>query len=97
MRLEKALDRVGAWAKKNQYAAAVSRARMKATKRSEYSSQITVPIIPHMSQMNFIGIGAPNCGTTWLSAQLEARPQIGFAPNKGGLLFRRYIADLPSD
>jgi len=35
-----------------------------------------------MSQIDFIGIGAPKCGTTWLSAQLEAHPQIGFAPNK---------------
>jgi hypothetical protein len=35
-----------------------------------------------MSQINFIGIGAPKCGTTWLSAQLEAHPQIGFAPDK---------------
>ena len=52
------------------------------TKRSEYASQITAPIIPHMSQIDFIGIGAPKCGTTWLSAQLEAHPQIGFAPDK---------------
>ncbi len=36
----------------------------------------------HMSQIDFIGIGAPKCGTTWLSAQLEAHPQIGFAPDK---------------
>jgi Sulfotransferase domain len=35
-----------------------------------------------MSQIDFIGIGAPKCGTTWLSAQLEAHPQIGFAPDK---------------
>jgi len=35
-----------------------------------------------MSQINFIGIGAPKCGTTWISAQLEAHPQIGFAPDK---------------
>ena len=35
-----------------------------------------------MSQIDFIGIGAPKCGTTWLSAQLEAHPQIGFAPAK---------------
>jgi hypothetical protein len=35
-----------------------------------------------MSHINFIGIGAPKCGTTWLSAQLEAHPQIGFAPDK---------------
>ncbi len=35
-----------------------------------------------MSKIDFIGIGAPKCGTTWLSAQLEAHPQIGFAPEK---------------
>ena len=35
-----------------------------------------------MSRIDFIGIGAPKCGTTWLSAQLEAHPQIGFAPEK---------------
>ena len=35
-----------------------------------------------MSPIDFIGIGAPKCGTTWLSAQLEAHPQIGFAPEK---------------
>ncbi len=35
-----------------------------------------------MSHIDFIGIGAPKCGTTWLSAQLEAHPQIGFAPDK---------------
>jgi Sulfotransferase domain len=35
-----------------------------------------------MSQIEFLGIGAPKCGTTWLSAQLEAHPQIGFAPDK---------------
>ena len=34
-----------------------------------------------MSQIDFIGIGAPKCVTTWLSAQLAAHPQIGFAPN----------------
>jgi hypothetical protein len=38
--------------------------------------------MPHMSDIDFIGIGAPKCGTTWLSAQLEAHPQIGFAPDK---------------
>jgi Sulfotransferase domain len=38
--------------------------------------------MPHMSHIDFIGIGAPKCGTTWLSAQLEAHPQIGFAPHK---------------
>jgi hypothetical protein len=35
-----------------------------------------------MSKIDFIGIGAPKCGTTWLSAQLEAHPEIGFAPDK---------------
>ena len=38
--------------------------------------------MPHMSRIDFIGIGAPKCGTTWLSSQLEAHPQIGFAPDK---------------
>ena len=38
--------------------------------------------MPHISQIDFIGIGAPKCGTTWLSAQLEVHPQIGFAPDK---------------
>ncbi len=36
----------------------------------------------HMSKIDFLGIGAPKCGTTWMSAQLEAHPQIGFAPDK---------------
>src|SRR5262249_7588752 len=35
-----------------------------------------------MTHIDFIGIGAPKCGTTWLSAQLDAHPQIGFAPDK---------------
>jgi hypothetical protein len=35
-----------------------------------------------MSLVDFIGIGAPKCGTTWFSARLEAHPQIGFAPDK---------------
>ena len=35
-----------------------------------------------MTKIDFIGIGAPKCGTTWLSAQLEAHPEIGFAPEK---------------
>jgi Sulfotransferase domain len=39
-------------------------------------------MMPHMSRIDFIGIGAPKCGTTWLSAQLETHPQIGFAPDK---------------
>ena len=34
------------------------------------------------SAIDFIGIGAPKCGTTWLSAQLDAHPQILFAPDK---------------
>jgi len=38
--------------------------------------------MPDISKIDFIGIGAPKCGTTWLSAQLEAHPQIGFAPDK---------------
>ncbi len=38
--------------------------------------------MPQMSYIDFIGIGAPKCGTTWLSAQLEAHPQIDFAPDK---------------
>ena len=32
--------------------------------------------------IDFIGIGAPKCATTWLSTQLEAHPQLGFAPEK---------------
>lgn len=39
-------------------------------------------MMPQMSKIDFVGIGAPKCGTTWLSAQLEAHPQIGFAPDK---------------
>ena len=35
-----------------------------------------------MSEIDFVGIGAPKCGTTWLSIQLQAHPQIGFAPDK---------------
>ena len=35
-----------------------------------------------MSHIDFIGIGAPKCGTTWFSAQLDTHPQIGFAPDK---------------
>ena len=38
-------------------------------------------MMSHMSRIDFIGVGAPKCGTTWLSAQLEAHPQIGFAPD----------------
>jgi hypothetical protein len=43
-------------------------------------------------QIDFIGIGAPKCGTTWLSAQLEAHPQIGFAPDKEVYYFADTIA-----
>ena len=63
---------------------------MKATKRSEYTFRGTVPMMPHMSHIDFVGIGAPKCGTTWLSAQLDAHPQIGFAQDKEALLFRRH-------
>ena len=42
--------------------------------------------------IDFIGIGAPKCGTTWLSAQLEAHPQIGFAPDKEVYYFADTIA-----
>jgi hypothetical protein len=35
-----------------------------------------------MTHIDFIGIGAPKCGTTWVSAQLDAHPQIGFASDK---------------
>src|SRR5213076_2740873 len=35
-----------------------------------------------MTHIDFIGIGAPKCGTTWFSAQLEGHPQIGFTPDK---------------
>ena len=45
-----------------------------------------------MSYIDFIGIGAPKCGTTWLSAQLEAHPQIGFAPDKEVYYFSDTIA-----
>jgi sulfotransferase family protein len=45
-----------------------------------------------MSQIDFIGIGAPKCGTTWLSAQLEAHPQIGFTPDKEVYYFADTIA-----
>lgn len=44
------------------------------------------------SEIDFIGIGAPKCGTTWLSAQLEAHPQIGFAPDKEVYYFADTIA-----
>lgn len=45
-----------------------------------------------MSRIDFIGIGAPKCGTTWLSTQLEAHPQIGFAPDKEVYYFADTIA-----
>ena len=45
-----------------------------------------------MASIHFIGIGAPKCGTTWLSAQLEAHPQIGFAPAKEVYYFADTIA-----
>ena len=45
-----------------------------------------------MTQIDFIGIGAPKCGTTWLSAQLDAHPQIGFAPDKEVYFFADTIA-----
>jgi hypothetical protein len=48
--------------------------------------------MPNDSQVDFIGIGAPKCGTTWVSAQLEAHPQIGFAPDKEVYYFADTIA-----
>lgn len=48
--------------------------------------------MPDTPQIDFIGIGAPKCGTTWLSAQLEAHPQIGFAPDKEVYYFADTIA-----
>jgi hypothetical protein len=32
--------------------------------------------------VDFVGIGAPKCGTTWLSDCLAEHPEIGFAPDK---------------
>ncbi len=49
-------------------------------------------VFSKMSQIDFIGIGAPKCGTTWVSAQLEAHPQIGFAPAKEVYYFADTIA-----
>lgn len=51
-----------------------------------------------MSKIDFIGIGAPKCGTTWLSAQLDVHPEIGFAPAKevyyfGDTILRRLARD----
>jgi hypothetical protein len=48
--------------------------------------------MPNVQHIDFIGIGAPKCGTTWLSAQLEAHPQIGFAPDKEVYYFADTIA-----
>jgi Sulfotransferase domain len=48
--------------------------------------------VPNEPHIDFIGIGAPKCGTTWLSAQLEAHPQIGFAPDKEVYYFADTIA-----
>jgi hypothetical protein len=45
-----------------------------------------------MALIDFVGIGAPKCGTTWLSAQLEAHPQVGFAPAKEVYYFADTIA-----
>jgi Sulfotransferase domain len=45
--------------------------------------------VPHI---DFIGIGAPKCGSTWLSAQLEAHPEIGFALDKELYYFADSIA-----
>jgi hypothetical protein len=33
-------------------------------------------------RIDFVGIGAPKCGTTWLSDCLAEHPEIGFAPDK---------------
>jgi hypothetical protein len=48
--------------------------------------------MPNVQHIDFIGIGAPKCGTTWLSAQLDAHPQIGFAPDKEVYYFADTIA-----
>ena len=48
--------------------------------------------MPNVQHIDFIGIGAPKCGTTWLSAQLEAHPEIGFAPDKEVYYFADTIA-----
>ena len=34
------------------------------------------------NRIDFIGIGAPKCGTTWISACLAEHPEIGFANDK---------------
>ena len=49
-------------------------------------------MMPNVPHIDFIGIGAPKCGTTWLSAQLDAHPQIGFAPDKEVYYFADTIA-----
>jgi hypothetical protein len=66
--------------------------RMNGTKSSEETFRDTTPVMPKDSLIDFIGIGAPKCGTTWLSAQLEAHPQIGFAPAKEVYYFADTIA-----
>jgi Sulfotransferase domain len=48
--------------------------------------------MPNVTQIDFVGIGAPKCGTTWLSAQLEAHPEIGFAADKEVYYFADTIA-----
>ncbi len=52
------------------------------SRMQELLSDLSSRFMTDISQIDFIGIGAPKCGTTWLSAQLEAHPQIGFAPDK---------------
>ena len=37
--------------------------------------------------VDFIGIGAPKAGTTWLAAALEAHPEIGFSASKATEFF----------
>jgi Sulfotransferase domain len=46
----------------------------------------------NVPRIDFIGVGAPKCGTTWLSAQLADHPQIGFAPDKEVYYFADTIA-----
>ena len=36
----------------------------------------------HRDRIDFVGIGAPKCGTTWLSECLEEHPEVGFARDK---------------
>lgn len=47
-------------------------------------------------KVDFIGIGAPKCGTTWVSECLAEHPQVAFAPEKELYFFcdpllRRYV------